>query len=276
MRKISAVIADDNEPARRTLLDVLQSDGEIGILGQAENGQEAWKLIREKQPDIVLTDLVMPQMDGMELLQKIQKDTVLRKKPAVIVISAVGLDEVISSAFRCGASYYIMKPYEAGMVLKHVHQAAEKSEKASVPGPVFAKPFTMYRVHSLEEEVSGLLQQIGIPVHMKGYLYLRDAVIMSVSQPELLESVTKVLYPAVAQMNKTAPGCVERAIRHAVSVAWNQGSSGHIRSVLDCETVFPKGRPTNSELIALLSDRLRMERRQQDGGQFADGLRGML
>ncbi|MGI6002325.1 MAG: sporulation transcription factor Spo0A [Lachnospiraceae bacterium] len=263
MKKITAVIADDDESVRRQLLSVLESDGEIEVLGQAENGLEAWRLIHRLQPDVVLTDLVMPKMDGMDLLQMLSRDAAMPGKPAVIVISAVGRDAVIRSAFRYGASYYIMKPYDAGMVCRHVHQAAGSRNEQNMKSPVFMRPVQVRGGRSLEEEASALLQRIGVPVHMKGYLYLRDAVVISVEQPSLLESVTKVLYPAVARMNQTAPSCVERAIRHAITAAWQRGGEERVREVLRCDTVFPKGRATNSELIALVSDRLRYEREHQ-------------
>ena len=176
------------------------------------------------------------------------------------MISAIGKENITENAFNLGAMYYIMKPFENDMILRRIHQVTERQ----ILQPVHTQKSrqtdytTEYREKNLETDVTNIIHEIGVPAHIKGYQYLRDAIIMSVDNREVINSITKVLYPTIAKMNKTTPSRVERAIRHAIEVAWSRGKMDTIE--LFGYTIHTgKGKPTNSEFIALIADKIRLE-----------------
>jgi len=261
MDKFNVAIADDNEKMLRLLGDIVAKDAELEVVGTAKDGVEAYDLIKNKQPDVMLLDIVMPKLDGLSVLDKLNRDHSLKKKPAVIIISAVGQESITEDAFQKGADYFIMKPFENEVVLRHIKRLRDnRSRRGSevraagsyekVPEPA---------AHDLEADVTDIIHEIGVPAHIKGYQYLREAIMMAVDDIEMLGSITKVLYPTIAKKFQTTPSRVERAIRHAIEVAWNRGKTDTIDELFGYTISNGKGKPTNSEFIALIADKIRLE-----------------
>ena len=197
MREINVAIADDNERILDLLGEIISNDEELKLVGKANNGEDMYHLIKEKQPDVVLLDLIMPKMDGLSVMEMVSNDKGLKKHPDFIVVTAVGQERITEDAFKKGASYYIMKPFNNEMVLnriKHANQVIRHELKPQVsPGTVIDnRPEP-----NLEGRVTDMIHEIGIPAHIKGYHYLRDAIIMAVEDMDVLNAITKVLYPTV-------------------------------------------------------------------------------
>lgn len=263
MAKINVAIIDDNERMVSLLDAVLKTDKSIEVVGKGDDGMQALEIIRNQEPDVVLLDLIMPKLDGLEVMQQVNRDTTLKKRPAFIVVSAIGQENITENAFSMGAMYFIMKPFENDMILKRIHQVSDNQILQPLHPAV--KPArgleyaTEYKEKNLETDVTNIIHEIGVPAHIKGYQYLRDAIIMSVDNREVINSITKVLYPTIAKMNKTTPSRVERAIRHAIEVAWSRGKMDTIDGLFGYTIHTGKGKPTNSEFIALIADKIRLE-----------------
>lgn len=266
MDKITVAIIDDNTRILETLEDIMQLDPEIEVVAKAENGLDALRIIKEKQPDIALLDIIMPKLDGIGVMEHLRADTEAKKIPAFLVISAVMQERITAEVFRLGASYFIAKPFDNNMVLSRIKEIArERTSHMSVQGKQQAtsnlketKP-SRYLEHNLESDVTNIIHEIGVPAHIKGYQYLRDAIMMSVNDSEMLNSITKQLYPSIAKQHKTTPSRVERAIRHAIEVAWSRGKMDTIDDLFGYTVNNGKGKPTNSEFVALIADKIRLE-----------------
>lgn len=261
MEKLNVAIADDNERMVQLLDEIVASDKDLQVVGTAKNGVEAYEIIKHKQPDVVLLDIVMPKLDGLALLEKVKKDKSIRKCPSFIIISAVGQDRITEDAFNLGADYYIMKPFDNDMIINRIKStrvlrgmnAAESKKVGAYEKKPSAKP------EDLESKVTNIIHEIGVPAHIKGYQYLREEIIMSVNDIEMLNSITKILYPTIAKKYQTTASRVERAIRHAIEVAWSRGKMDTIDELFGYTINNGKGKPTNSEFIALIADRIRLE-----------------
>ena len=261
MSKINVAIVDDNERMVALLENILNTDEDIQVVGKSNDGISAISMIQEKEPDVVLLDLIMPKLDGLEVMQKINQENVLKKKPAFIVISAIGQENITEDAFSLGASYFIMKPFDNEVILNKVHQVRRTKRYKNVHNSfhMVSEAAGEYAPRNLENDVTNIIHEIGVPAHIKGYQYLRDAIIMAIENREVINSITKVLYPTIAKMNTTTPSRVERAIRHAIEVAWSRGKMDTINELFGYTIHTGKGKPTNSEFIALISDKMRLE-----------------
>ncbi|MGN0165149.1 MAG: sporulation transcription factor Spo0A [Lachnospiraceae bacterium] len=261
MSKTTVVLIDDNVRIIKSLKEIIQADNELEFIGSAEDGEEGLKIIAEKKPDVVLLDLIMPKLDGLGLMEKLRKDTTIAKRPSIIVVSAIRQDKVMESAFELGAEYYILKPFDSDTILSRIHQVKgnlcfhrnDGMRQEIVAGQANIKEY------NLESDVTNIIHEIGVPAHIKGYQYLRDAIMMSVDNTEMLGSITKQLYPSIAKLHKTTPSRVERAIRHAIEVAWNRGKMETLNELFGYTVNGGKGKPTNSEFVALIADKIRLE-----------------
>lgn len=263
MGEINVAIADDNERILELLGEIISSDKELTLVGKANNGEDMYDIIREKQPDVVLLDLIMPKMDGLSVMDLVNGDKNIKKHPDFIVVTAVGQERITEDAFKKGANYYIMKPFNNEMVLnriKHVNQVIRHEMRHLTSGET-----TLSRAPeiNLETRVTDMIHEIGIPAHIKGYHYLRDAIIMAVEDMDVLNAITKVLYPTVAKMHQTTASRVERAIRHAIEVAWSRGKLDTLDDLFGYTVSNGKGKPTNSEFIALIADTIRLEHKNR-------------
>ena len=265
MEKLNVAIADDNERMLRLLGAIIESDEELNVVGTAKDGEEAYNVIKTKEPDVVLLDIVMPKLDGLGVLDRVNHDKTIKKHPTFIMISAIGQEKITEDAFELGADYYIMKPFNRDVILDKIHRVCRGRIKAAGAVHTDVKKVQSYldketyMEQNLETDVTQMLHEIGIPAHIKGYQYLRDAIIMSVRDPEMLSSVTKILYPTIAKTHKTTPSRVERAIRHAIEVAWGRGELDTLNSLFGYTVSGGKGKPTNSEFIALITDKIRLD-----------------
>ena len=264
MEKLNVGIADDNENMIRILSDIVGRDEEMRVIGTAKDGEEAYEMIKNKEPDVVLLDIVMPKLDGLGVIDKVNRDRTLKKHPNFIMVSAIGQERVTEDAFRLGADYYIMKPFNKDTIIDRIRMiknrdSAQGHEKRKV------NPYELPQAISkrnLESDVTDMIHEIGVPAHIKGYQYLREAIMMSVSDIEMLNSITKILYPTIAKKYQTTSSRVERAIRHAIEVAWSRGKMDTIDELFGYTIHNGKGKPTNSEFIALIADKIRLEYRK--------------
>lgn len=260
--KLSVVVADDNERILSLLSDLLSSDEEINVVGTAANGQEAYEMIRKEKPDVVLLDIIMPKLDGLSVMEKINKDSTLDKHPAFVVMSAVGQETITEDAFSLGANYFIMKPFDHESLMCRMKQlrAPRHIIVNQAKGSAMMAKLPEMTERDLEVVVTEFIHEVGVPAHIKGYQYLRDAIIMTVNDSEMLGAITKILYPEIAKKHKTTSSRVERAIRHAIEVAWSRGRLETIEEMFGYTINSGKGKPTNSEFIALISDKIRLQR----------------
>lgn len=261
MSKWSVAIADDNERMVEILDNILRQDEDIQIVGIARNGEEACQIIRDKEPDIMLLDIIMPKLDGLSVMEKINHDTQLGKKPEFVVVSAIGQERITEDAFLLGASYYIMKPFDHDMLLNRIQNLKEvrQRKKTEIRKVAPYETKMAYMERNLETDVTNMIHEIGVPAHIKGYQYLRDAIMMAVEDMNMLNSITKILYPTIAKNHQTTPSRVERAIRHAIEVAWSRGKMVTIDELFGYTVSVGKGKPTNSEFIALIADKIRLD-----------------
>ena len=268
--KISILIADDNTEFARTLTNYIEKEEDMQVVGVAKDGNEAVKLIEEKQPDIALLDVIMPHLDGLGVLEKVIELDII-KKPTCIMLSAVGQDKITQRSLELGANYYVVKPFDINLLIKRIKEI--KNYKVSQfrvgTGMTIQRetkaPYIDIRedrkneIDSLEALVTNVIHEVGVPAHIKGYQYLREAIMMVVNDIDVINQITKQLYPDIAKKFNTTPSRVERAIRHAIEVAWGRGQTDVVESIFGYTVSAAKGKPTNSEFIAMISDKLRLE-----------------
>ena len=248
MGRIKVAIVDNNESIVSRLNVILSGDPDIRVVGTSFNGMDALTMIKEKKPDLVL-------LDGLGVMEQIRLDESCEKVPSFIIMSETGEAEVIANAFTLGASYFIMKPFDDNMVLARIKQVkgSYKYNKINHKNQASSTKKKVETIENhLEWEVTEMIHKIGVPPHIKGHQYLRDAIIMSVDDERFMHSVTKLLYPTIAQLHDTTSTRVERAIRNAIVVAWDRGKTD-----MNYE-LFGYQKPTNSEFMAVLTDRIKM------------------
>lgn len=270
-KKIDVLIADDNREFGDILCEYLSNQNDIEVVGLARDGLEAVDLILQNAPDIAILDIIMPHLDGLGVLERIAVSN-LEKKPLFIVLSAVGQDKITQRALALGAEYYIVKPFDMDVLVNRIRQLKDNTYLHAVSSSMSSsisshksEIFNSRPAHisntsrSLEVEVTNIMHEIGVPAHIKGYQYLRDAIMMVVKDLDVINSITKLLYPSIAKDYNTTPSRVERAIRHAIEVAWSRGQVEAIDKLFGYTVNIGKGKPTNSEFIAMIADKLRLE-----------------
>jgi two-component system response regulator (stage 0 sporulation protein A) len=256
--KIRVLIAEPVEELRAMLSDAMNAEEDMLVVGAAGDGQEALAIAQSTKPDVLITELVLTHLDGLALLSAL---TSVTDGPAAIVLSGFFNDQVIGACSELGVHYFIPKPCDIPSLLSHVRQAAvsrrgQPEALAIAIAPVPKEP-------SLESVVTDIIHEIGVPAHIKGYQYLREAIILTVNDMDAINAVTKVLYPAVAKKFATTPSRVERAIRHAIEVAWDRGDIETLQKYFGYTVSNIKGKPTNSEFIAMIADSLTLRRKDK-------------
>ena len=260
-KKIQVVIADDNREFGDILCEYLNSQSDIEVVGVARDGIEAYELITAKSPDIAILDIIMPHLDGLGVLEKINTAS-MKKRPLFIILSAVGQDKITQRALALGAEYYVVKPFDMDVLVARIRQLKETRQSTVIRTDYTTETKAQYHAplqKNLEVEVTGIMHEIGVPAHIKGYQYLRDAIMMVVKDLDVINSITKLLYPTIAREYNTTPSRVERAIRHAIEVAWSRGQIEAIDQLFGYTVSLGKGKPTNSEFIAMVADKLRLD-----------------
>ena len=255
MTNTRILIVDDHGTLRKSMADFLRRQEGIEEVREAANGVDALKCLHEGRFDILVTDIVMPMMDGYMLMEELRRQQIT-PQPRIIVTSALGRDDFISRAVELGAQFYMVKPFEPEHLLNHIRELADGGTHllpaARTPVPV--------HVQSLDERLGSLFLTIGIPAHIKGYQYLRHGIKLVIEQPDMINRITKELYPSIAKHFGTSASKVERAIRHAIEVAWNRGRVDTLNRAFGCRVCTPEDKPTNGEFIAMLADKLSLER----------------
>lgn len=271
--KISVVIADDNNEFRNLLSEYFLTQDDIVIEAMTKDGEEAIEMINKKNPDLVILDIIMPHIDGIGVLESLRSMD-KSKRPKVIVLSAVGQDNITQKAISLGADYYIVKPINLDILTNRIRQmfitkdqyqkSMNRYYESSILNEDRTDIFKSNEPMDLETEITNVIHEIGVPAHIKGYMYLRDAITMVVEDMELLSAVTKELYPSIAKKYNTTASRVERAIRHAIEVAWARGEVDTINKLFRYTIHNDKGKPTNSEFIAMVADKLRLKNKNKD------------
>ncbi|WP_416361119.1 sporulation transcription factor Spo0A [Metaclostridioides mangenotii] len=260
--KIKIVLADDNKDFCQVLNEYLSNEDDIEVLGIAKDGIEALDLVKKTQPDLLVLDIIMPHLDGLGVIEKLNSMDIA-KFPKIIVLSAVGQDKITQNAISLGADYYIVKPFDFVVFINRIRELVSNKSVKIEPKQNYESQMTrsdfVKNVGNIETEITNIIHEIGVPAHIKGYLYLREAIKMVIENVELLGAVTKELYPSIAKKFNTTPSRVERAIRHAIEVAWSRGKVDTINQLFGYTVHNTKGKPTNSEFIAMISDKLRLE-----------------
>ena len=269
MKTINILVADHSETTRKEFADFFEKRKDMHLMDSVDNGQDACNAILNRKPDIVLLDVVLPVMDGFSVIEKVNGDDSLLHAPAFIVVSSIGNQSMIECACKLGVAYYILKPFSLDNLARRILQIAAAREETlrqkKVEEETSGKKETRalsaagYTESSLEADITSIIREIGIPAHIKGYHYLRDAIIMAVNDMDVLNAITKILYPTVAKKYQTTSSRVERAMRHAIEVAWSRGKLDTLDELFGYTVSTGKGKPTNSEFIALIADTIQLE-----------------
>lgn len=275
MHKIEVLLADDNREFANLLSEYISEQEDLSVAGVAYNGEEVMEMIEEKGivPDVLILDIIMPHLDGLGVLERL-RELNLDPAPKIVMLTAFGQENITQKAVQLGASYYILKPFDMDVLVNRIRQLAAgpvpqvssgssggtlssiSSQMRKRPSLLSSKP---QGKPNLDASITNIIHEVGVPAHIKGYQYLRDAITMVYNNIELLSAVTKTLYPAIAEKYRTTPSRVERAIRHAIEVAWTRGNIDSISHLFGYTINISKAKPTNSEFIAMVADKLRIE-----------------
>lgn len=256
---ISVMIADDNREFCNLLSEYMSSQKDINLVATANNGLDAVDKVYEHRPDVLILDIIMPHLDGLGVLERLNNNG--EHRPRVIVLTAFGQESITQQALRLGADYYVLKPFNIDVLVRRIRGLQLDSGSSSV---VSMEKESKYFVEEkpkidLETEISNLLHELGVPAHIKGYQYLRYAIGLATENMAILNSITKELYPEIAIKFETTPNRVERAIRHAIETAWERSDLEVVNRLFRYTIRNDKGKPTNSEFIAMLADKLRLK-----------------
>ena len=267
--KITVLIADDNQEFSMTLATYLKNQEDMVVVGRAKDGNETLDMIPNLMPDVVLMDVIMPHLDGIGVLEKLNMIK-MNKRPICIMLSAVGQDKITRKAVELGAEYYVVKPFDIELLITRIRELKNYrpeqnnnfiSRDIQPPKPQYIEISKTgeKKEENIEALVTNVIHEVGVPAHIKGYQYLREAIIMVVNDIDVINQITKSLYPKIAGKFSTTPSRVERAIRHAIEVAWGRGQQDVVENIFGYTISAAKGKPTNSEFIAMIADKLRLE-----------------
>ena len=251
--RIRVLIADEDTEFRNILSEALTADNRVEIVGSYATGKDRAQHILEKTPDVLLIDLMLPETDGLTVLQQVNEQA-SGKLPVIFVLSAFASQETTAECNALGVSFYLRKPIDLRALAQRVGRCG--GQRNFVRSPAVRMPDEDLEI---EMRVTNIIHQIGVPAHIKGYQYLREAIIMTIHDMEAINAITKILYPTVAKKFKTTSSRVERAIRHAIEVAWDRGDVDTLQEYFGFTVSGTKGKPTNSEFISMVADRMRLE-----------------
>ncbi|WP_211745134.1 sporulation transcription factor Spo0A [Paenibacillus sp. Marseille-Q4541] len=265
MQNIEVLLADDNREFTNLLAEYISEQEDMEVTGIAYNGEEVLQLIQETKnvPDVLILDIIMPHLDGLGVLERLREMN-LSPQPKVIMLTAFGQENITQRAVQLGASYYILKPFDMEVLANRVRQlvgsqAITSNSSQMISSSHKSNVVPIGKSKNLDASITSIIHEIGVPAHIKGYQYLREAITMVYNNIEILGAITKTLYPAIAEKFKTTPSRVERAIRHAIEVAWTRGNIDSISHLFGYTINISKSKPTNSEFIAMVADKLRIE-----------------
>lgn len=261
MASLKVLLADDNREFAEILGDFISSQEDMNVCAIAYNGSDVLELVEQHQPDVLILDIIMPVLDGIGALERLSELRV--RAPKVIMLTAFGQESITRRAIELGVSYFILKPFDMPVLVDRIRQVTSNVSTLPTAQTSYISNFNsngqIAQRRSIDVAITQVIHEIGVPAHIKGYLYLREAIGIVFQDVEILGSITKVLYPRIAERFKTTPSRVERAIRHSIEVAWGRGNMEAIRNVFGYTVSAAKTKPTNSEFIAMIADKLRME-----------------
>lgn len=257
--KIAVMVVDDNRDFCQIVTEFLNKQDDMKATGVAHNGNEALDVISDANPDVLLLDIIMPHLDGIGVLERLSQ-VQLHKTPTVIMLTAIGHENITRRAVDMGADFYIMKPFDLEVLVQRIRQLSGNRDNWKELNEFVSERKSEERA-DLTAEITRLMHQMGIPANIKGYTYLREAIVTAVDEVHVLNNITKNLYPRIAEKFQTTGPRVERAIRHAIEIAWERGNIEYLDKLFGHSLDMDKGRPTNAAFIARLSDKLRLERR---------------
>jgi two-component system response regulator (stage 0 sporulation protein A) len=249
MNKKTIFILQDSKEYANELKEYFLSTNEFEVVGVATDGIMAIQMMAERKPQILITELVLSGYDGLMVINKIKE---IDKNIKILVLSALCRDEIVQKTMLFGADYFIAKPCEFSVVKERILELNQKSLEPSL----LENP----KKERLDEKISKIFINVGIPPHIKGYSFLREGVKMAVNEPDIINNITKKLYPKIGEKFETTPSKVERAIRHAIEVAWNRGRIDSINNILGVRAYIGAEKPTNGEFIALVADKMILEK----------------
>ncbi len=269
-QSINVLIADDNQELCQLVGQYIEQQDDLNLVGTAHDGRTLLREMEDSQADVLLLDIVMPRLDGIGVLERLQGRNMPRR-PRILILTAFGQEQITRRAFQLGADYFILKPFDLNVLGRRIREvmhenngdlhevlgAAADHEESEQPDVNALDPL---------QEITTIIQAVGVPANIKGYRYLRRAIGMVVEDVEIMEAVTKELYPAVAREFNTTATRVERAVRHAIEVAWNRGNTEVMARYFGYTIDSSRGKPTNSEFIALVADKVRMKIRRRATG----------
>ena len=256
--RTTVIIADNTEEFCSNLTATLKRSDGFQVLATANDGEQAIRLVRERKPDVLVLDLMLAKQDGLSVLKAIAN---MDTKPVTLATSRFVTDYVASSAASLGARYLMMKPCDMNALVERLEEIRNEDKHHRSPSP-------RSNTTSIESMVTNIIHEIGVPAHIKGYQYLREAIIIAVGDMDVINAITKVLYPQVAKTFQTTPSRVERAIRHAIEVAWDRGDLDTLQRFFGYTVSNTKGKPTNSEFIALIADKLQLQLKGAEVAHF--------
>lgn len=243
------IVADANDSYRAMLREAIEQSGEFTVIADVSDGKSALQQVRDLGPDLLVLDVVLPELDGFGVLNQIKKEELPVR---TMMVSSFFTEQVVAEALEKGAAFFMPKPFESNALLERMRSICRPVQPVS-------------HTKSLKNMVTDIIHEIGVPAHIKGYQYLREAILIAVEDMDVINAVTKVLYPEVARRFSTTPSRVERAIRHAIEVAWDRGDLETLQKFFGYTVSNTKGKPTNSEFIAMIADRLVLEGRNPGG-----------
>ncbi len=255
----TVIIADNSEEFTSLLTEHLKRADGFQVIGTANDGEQAIRLITERKPKILVLDLMLPKKDGLSVLKAISG---MQPKPVVLATSAFVTDYVTTAVANLGVQYLMLRPCDMTALVERLEEIRGGDNRQ------MAVPKGSMGQQSIEALVTGIIHEIGVPAHIKGYQYLREAIIIAVNDMDVINAITKVLYPQVAKTFQTTPSRVERAIRHAIEVAWDRGDLETLQRFFGYTVSSTKGKPTNSEFIALIADKLQLQLKSSEVANF--------
>ena len=257
-KQTTVIIADNSEEFCTTLAGTLQRADGFQVLGTANDGEQAIRLVTERKPAILVLDMMLAKKDGISVLRAI---STLQPKPVVLATSGFITEYVASAAANLGVRYLMLKPCDVSALVERLEEV-RGGENRRQPAKSFSNQ------QNIETMVTNIIHEIGVPAHIKGYQYLREAIIIAVEDMDVINAITKILYPQVAKTFQTTPSRVERAIRHAIEVAWDRGDLDTLQRFFGYTVSNTKGKPTNSEFIALIADKLQLQLKAAGAAQY--------
>ena len=254
----TVIIADNSEEFCTALSEALHRTDRFQVIGTASDGEQALGMITQESPDLLVLDLMLAKRDGISILKSI---AALEHRPATLATSGFVTDYVAAAAANLGAKYLMLKPCDMSALVERLEEIRGGENQRKILGQRSGK-------QSIESLVTSMIHEIGVPAHIKGYQYLREAIIIAVNDMDVINAITKVLYPQVAKTFQTTPSRVERAIRHAIEVAWDRGDLDTLQRFFGYTVSNTKGKPTNSEFIALIADKLQLQLKASEVANF--------